>query len=31
KSIIVGCDIHSVKRYPGYEVLTATFRNVFES
>ena len=31
KAIIVVCDSHTVKRYPGYQVLTATFRQVFES
>lgn len=31
KQIIVVCDEHTVKRYQGYLVLTATFRQVFEA
>lgn len=31
KRIVVVCDSHTVKRYQGYCVLTATFRQVFEA
>ncbi|EMA2752297.1 phage tail protein [Escherichia coli] len=31
KKIVVVCDSHSVKRYKGYCVLTASFRQVFEA
>ena len=31
KKIVVVCDSHTVKRYEGYQVLTATFRQVFEA
>ncbi|MCN2541655.1 phage tail protein, partial [Escherichia coli] len=31
KQIVVVCDSHTVKRYQGYCVLTATFRQVFEA
>lgn len=31
KPLVVVCDEHSVKRYQGHSVLSATFRQVFES
>ncbi|WP_096842505.1 phage tail protein [Escherichia coli] len=31
KRIVVVCDSHTVKRYQGYAVLTAPFRQVFEA
>ena len=30
KKIVVVCDSHTVKRYQGYQVLTATFRQIYE-
>ncbi|HAU6500381.1 TPA: phage tail protein, partial [Citrobacter freundii] len=30
KKMVVVCDSHTVKRYRGYLVLTATFRQIYE-